>query len=148
MYDDCGSSFWGQHPQCVAGQLRLTGFDRNALAVDADDPDAAVVKTILALIHDPKRRPEPYRIAAEIRSARNAEMAKVVGGGEVQLVMADELLSRIVVHSSRQALLPYSLDHVGGQGDDRRPLAAGGALPLAPGRGGDPAVQHRHLTVH
>ncbi len=73
------------------------------LSPSADDPDAAVVKTILALIHDPKRRPEPYRIAAEIRSARNAEMAKVVGGGEVQLVMADELLSRIVVHSSRQS---------------------------------------------
>lgn len=73
------------------------------LSPSADDPDAAVVKTILALIHDPKRRAEPYRIAAEIRSARNAEMAKVVGGGEVQLVMADELLSRIVVHSSRQS---------------------------------------------
>lgn len=73
------------------------------LSPGADDPDAAVVKTILALIHDPNRRPEPYRIAAEIRSARNAEMAKVVGGSEVQLVMADELLSRIVVHSSRQS---------------------------------------------
>jgi len=73
------------------------------LSPSADDPDAAVVKTILALIHDPARRTAPYRIAAEIRSARNAEMAKVVGGGEVQLVMADELLSRIVVHSSRQS---------------------------------------------
>lgn len=73
------------------------------LSPETDDPDAAVVKTILALIHDPQRRPEPYRIAAEIRSARNAEMARVVGGSEVQLVLADELLSRIVVHSSRQA---------------------------------------------
>ncbi len=73
------------------------------LSPGVDDPDSAVVKTILALIHDPQRRAEPYRIAAEIRNARNAEMARVVGGKEVQLVLADELLSRIVVHSSRQS---------------------------------------------
>ena len=30
-------------------------------------------------------------------------MARVVGGSEVQLVLADDLISRIVVHSSRQA---------------------------------------------
>ena len=73
------------------------------LAPETDDPDSAVVKTVLALVHDPARRAEPYRIAAEIRSARNAAMAKVVGGDEVQLVLADELIARIIVHSSRQA---------------------------------------------
>lgn len=73
------------------------------LAPETEDPDSAVVKTILALIHDPHRRPEPYRIAAEIRNGRNADMARVVGGAEVQLVLADELLSRIVVHSGRQS---------------------------------------------
>ncbi len=73
------------------------------LSPEVEDPDSAVVKTVLALVHDPHRRAEPYRIAAEIRNARNADMARVVGGSEVQLVLADELLSRIVVHSSRQA---------------------------------------------
>jgi hypothetical protein len=71
--------------------------------VERNDPDSQVVKTILALINDPARRPEPYRIAAEIRDARNLDVAKVVGGKEVQLVMADDLISRIVVHSSRQS---------------------------------------------
>ena len=58
---------------------------------------------MLALVNDPGRRPEPYRIAAEIRDLKNAEVARVVGGSEVQLVLADDLISRIVVHSSRQA---------------------------------------------
>jgi voltage-gated potassium channel Kch len=58
---------------------------------------------VLALVNDPERRPEPYRIAAEIRDLRNAEVARVVGGQELQLVLADDLISRIVVHSSRQA---------------------------------------------
>lgn len=68
-----------------------------------DDADSSVIKTILALVHDPRRRPEPYRIAAEIRDAANVEVARVVGGREAQLVLADELIGRIVVHSSRQA---------------------------------------------
>ncbi len=73
------------------------------LSPESDDPDSQVVKSILALVNDPKRRAERYMIAAEIREAKNAEIARVVGGKEVQLVLADELISRIVVHSTRQS---------------------------------------------
>jgi voltage-gated potassium channel Kch len=72
------------------------------LSPDEDDADSQVVKSILALVNDPRRRSERYQIAAEIRQAKNAEIARVVGGSEVQLVLADDLISRIVVHSSRQ----------------------------------------------
>ena len=41
-------------------------------------------------------------IAAEIRDVANAEIARVVGGGEVQLVLADDLIARIMVQSTRQ----------------------------------------------
>ena len=44
-------------------------------------------KIIRALRKDPARRAERYLIAAEIREARNAEVARVVGGAEVQLVL-------------------------------------------------------------
>ena len=53
-----------------------------------DDADSSVIKTILALVHDPRRRAEPYRIAAEIRDTANVEVARVVGGREAQLVLA------------------------------------------------------------
>ena len=69
----------------------------------ADDADSQVIKTILALVNDPRRREAPYRIAAEIRDAANADVARVVGGKEAQLVLADDLIARIVAHSSRQA---------------------------------------------
>lgn len=68
-----------------------------------DDPDSRVIKTILALVNDPARHPEPYRIAAEIRDGRNAGLARAVGGTEVQLVRADDLVARIAAHSVRQA---------------------------------------------
>lgn len=72
------------------------------LAPEDSDPDSQVVKSILALVNDPNRPSRRYRIAAEVRDMRNAEIARIVGGGEVQLILADELISRIVVHSSRQ----------------------------------------------
>ncbi|MBL0372760.1 hypothetical protein JJB09_12030 [Rhizobium sp. KVB221] len=72
------------------------------LSPESDDPDSSVIKSILALTQAPTRRAEKYRIAAEIRDIENAELAHIVGGGEAQLVLADDLISRIVVHSSRQ----------------------------------------------
>lgn len=68
-----------------------------------DNPDSQVIKTIVALVNDPLRRAEPYKIAAEIRDAHNREVAQIVGGKETQLILADDLISRIVVHSSRQS---------------------------------------------
>jgi ion channel POLLUX/CASTOR len=72
------------------------------LSPETDDPDPSVIKTILSIVSDPERRDAPYRIAAEIRDGDNAEIARVVGEGEVQLVLADDLISRIVVQSTRQ----------------------------------------------
>lgn len=73
------------------------------LSPEGDDPDSQVIKSIVALVNDPQRRAAPYRIAAEIRDLRNVEIARAVGGKEAQLILADDLLSRIVVHSSRQS---------------------------------------------
>jgi voltage-gated potassium channel Kch len=73
------------------------------LSPESEYADSEVIKTVLALVNDPERRKEPYQIAAEIRDAKNAEVARIVGGSELQLVLADELISRIVVSSSRQA---------------------------------------------
>jgi voltage-gated potassium channel Kch len=73
------------------------------LSPEGDDPDSQVIKSIVALVNDPQRRQMAYRIAAEVRDGRNLEIARAVGGNETQLILADELLSRIVVHSSRQS---------------------------------------------
>jgi len=73
------------------------------LSPEGDHADSEVIKTVLALVNDPGRRQEPYQIAAEIRDTRNAEVARIVGGKELQLVLADDLISRIVAHSSRQS---------------------------------------------
>jgi ion channel POLLUX/CASTOR len=83
------------NPQASRSIIILSPTDEN--------PDSQVIKTIVALVNDPQRRSEPYQIAAEIRDARNREVAQIVGGNETQLILADDLISRIVVHSSRQS---------------------------------------------
>ena len=92
---------------CALNDLAIVNPDTAksiiVLAPEGNDPDAQVIKTVLAITNGPGRRAEPYDIVAEIREARNAELARTVGGDEVQVVLADDLISRILVQSTRQS---------------------------------------------
>jgi len=73
------------------------------LAPEGDNPDSEVIKTILALTNNPNRRPEPYHIVAELDDPRNLEVARMVGRDEAQLIVTSDLISRIIVQTSRQS---------------------------------------------
>jgi len=73
------------------------------LSPGGDEPDADVIKTMLAITNHPRRRPEPYHIVAELRDASNLDVARLVGGDEAQLILAGDLISRIVAQTCRQA---------------------------------------------
>jgi voltage-gated potassium channel Kch len=73
------------------------------LAPESANPDSEVIKTILALTNNPDRRPEPYHIVAELEDMRNVEVARMVGGDEAQLIVTKDLISRIIVQTSRQS---------------------------------------------
>lgn len=72
-------------------------------APDVEDPDTHVIKTILAIVNNPNRHASPYHIVAEIRSAANLGVARMVGKDEVELVLTDDLISRITVQASLQS---------------------------------------------
>ena len=67
------------------------------------NPDAEVIKTILAITNNPERRQEPYHIIAEIRDAKNFEVTKMVGRDEVEIVTVGYLISRIIAQTCRQS---------------------------------------------
>lgn len=73
------------------------------LAPEGADADTQVIKTILAITNNPARKKDPYHIVAEIREEKNVRVAKMVGRDEVQLVLMDDLISRISVQTCRQA---------------------------------------------
>jgi voltage-gated potassium channel Kch len=71
-------------------------------APEGDDPDSAVIKTLLAITNSPHRRSEPYHIVAEIRNPNNISVARIVGRNEAELVLAGDLISRIAAQTCRQ----------------------------------------------
>lgn len=79
------------------------------LAPEIDDPDTQVIKTILSLTNNAKRKQDKYHIVAEIREPRNLEVAEMVGRNEVELILSSDLISRIIVQSSRQSGLSVVL---------------------------------------
>jgi voltage-gated potassium channel Kch len=96
------------------------------LPPEQDDPDAYVIKSILALTNHPQRRPEPYHIVAVIRDRRNFEVARMVGrrrvdGREVEearLVLADELIARVTAQTCRQSGLSVAYTELLDYGGD------------------------------
>jgi voltage-gated potassium channel Kch len=81
-------------------------FEAKAIIIldkDNENSDSQIIKTILAIVTNPGRREEPYHITAEIENSRNYEVAKMVGGDEVELILSDEFISRIMVQTSRQS---------------------------------------------
>lgn len=81
-------------------------FDTKSIIIldkDNENSDSQIIKTLVAIVTNPERRSEPYHITAEIESKKNFEVAKMVGKDEVELILSDEIISRIMVQTSRQS---------------------------------------------
>ncbi len=72
------------------------------LSPQSDDPDAEVIKTLLAITNDPERTERRYHIVAQIKNPRTLEVARLIGAGEVELVLADDVIARITAQTCRQ----------------------------------------------
>jgi voltage-gated potassium channel Kch len=73
------------------------------LGSQESEPDAGVIKTLLAITHNANRREAPYHIVAEIEKRENFGAATIAGNGEVELVLPGELIARITAQTSRQS---------------------------------------------
>lgn len=67
------------------------------------DPDAEVIKTVLALANYPGRPKARLHVVAELRSRHNLEAARLAGGEETRFVLADDLIARITAQTCRQS---------------------------------------------
>ncbi|MEO3867695.1 potassium transporter TrkA [Nonomuraea sp. B12E4] len=70
------------------------------LSPDREDPDAHVIKILLALA---KREGSHPPVVAGLTSSRNIAAARLAGGTDVHLVDSDDTASRLIVQSSRQS---------------------------------------------
>ncbi|MCW1966991.1 MAG: potassium transporter TrkA [Anaerolineae bacterium] len=74
------------------------------LAPDSKNSDAHVIKQLLALVNNPNRSKitRPLHIVAELHSRPNAEVAKMVGKAELEVVLSADLITRITAQTCRQ----------------------------------------------
>lgn len=68
-----------------------------------EDPDATVIKTILAITNARDRRKAPYHIVAVVTDPANVEAARLVGKDEAEIILAGDVISRITVQTCRQS---------------------------------------------
>jgi len=79
------------------------------LAPEIDDPDFYVIKSILALTNetgadsDANRPPQRCHIVAVIRDTKNFEVARMISGDRVKLVLAGDMTARIMAQTCRQS---------------------------------------------
>jgi ion channel POLLUX/CASTOR len=68
-----------------------------------DDPDSVVIKTTLAVTNNPKRKDGEYHIVGELANEDNLEAGRLVGKDEAHWILANDLISRIMVQTCRQS---------------------------------------------
>jgi ion channel POLLUX/CASTOR len=92
--------------------LTKVSFERAAAVVvlvdhkDTEDPnraDGRIIKTLLALYNHPdaKGRAERFRITAEVMLAENKDIALIASSGRAQVVKTNEIVSKIILQTSR-----------------------------------------------
>lgn len=82
------------------------------LSPESINPDADVIKVILAITNHPKRRKEPYKIVAGIRQPKNNNVAQVAGKDEVEWLRMGDIVARIIAQACRQSGLSAVYDEL------------------------------------
>lgn len=85
----------------------------------APDADAQTIKILLAIMNHPLRKKEPFHVVAEIREEKNILVGQIVAKDEVELLLTDDLVSRIMVQTCRQSGLSVVYTEITGfDGDE------------------------------
>ncbi|MUL61254.1 methyltransferase type 11 [Mycobacterium sp. CBMA 213] len=87
------SRFWVEHPECVAGRMKMTGFDRNPVAVEALKPAEAVAAAFAALTPLLVPYPPVSPVPADLADVR---LTDVEGRKEGSLHIVDSAVVRVV----------------------------------------------------
>ena len=88
------------------------------LAPEEAKADTYVIKTMMAIVNNPYRKTSPYNVIAEINEDINKDIAKLVGKDEVTILVANEVISKITVQSSRQSGLSIVYSNLLGYADN------------------------------
>ncbi len=69
----------------------------------SDRTDAQLVKTLLAITNIPRSLPQPYHIVAQVQTPKTLDVIRLVGQDDIEPLLTNDLISRIVVQTCRQS---------------------------------------------
>ena len=68
------------------------------------DGDAIIIKTVLAITNNPRRRPEPYNIVTQITNEATQDVLKILNKKDrINVVLTEDIIARITAQTARQA---------------------------------------------
>jgi len=73
------------------------------LSPDNDDPDADVLKMVLAIKRAPVSPGTKYHIVAQLRNSINSTIAQVVGGDEVEWLLTEDIVAKVVAQTCHKS---------------------------------------------
>ena len=68
-----------------------------------DQSDTQLVKTLLAITSIPRSHSQPYHLVAQVQTSKTLDVLKLVAHNEVEPLLINDLISRIVVQTCRQS---------------------------------------------
>jgi voltage-gated potassium channel Kch len=77
------------------------------LPPELPEADVWVIKTILAILQNPQRRPQPYNIVTQLHDVKNQAVAQMIGGDEVLAFRKSGILGYMIVESIRQVRISW-----------------------------------------
>ncbi|MBV8885842.1 MAG: NAD-binding protein [Chroococcidiopsidaceae cyanobacterium CP_BM_RX_35] len=77
------------------------------LPPESPEADVWVIKTILAIVQNPQRHPQPYNIVTQLYDVKNREVAQMIGRDEVLTFRFGAILGYMIVESVRQVHISW-----------------------------------------
>lgn len=94
--------------QCTdLGDLGLVNIQNSRSIIILNPPseysDINLIKILLGITNIPRTDSKPYHIVAEIQDSKSLEIINIIAGNQVETLLTNDIISRIIVQTCRQS---------------------------------------------
>ena len=82
--------------------LEMVNINLSKSIIILDDQDKNIIKTVLAIVNGKKDRNDDFHITAVLNDAKNLEAGKIAGAGQVEFVIAKDIISKLIAQTCLQ----------------------------------------------
>jgi hypothetical protein len=73
------------------------------LKLPEENAELQLVKTLLAILNIPRAVDSPYHIVTQVQNFNSLDIIEIIGQGQVEPVLVNDLISRLIAQTSRQS---------------------------------------------